>query len=111
MPRLTVLAPMPPVHDSCGVAAAFLDVRALRGHVFSPVSDRDSADRVIVAGYPEFSAERLDVFWHDPEEQAPRSSSTAVSSISSAAIPVSIYQYGAAQCASDRSGQGAPGAA
>jgi hypothetical protein len=46
-----------------------------------------------------------------PKKQAPSSSSTAVSSISSAAIPVSMYQYGAPQCDSDRSGQGAPGLA
>ena len=32
-----------------------------------------------------------------PKKQAPSPSSTAVSSISSAAIPVSMYQYGAGQ--------------
>ena len=40
-----------------------------------------------------------------PKKQAPSPSSTAVSSISSAAIPVSMYQYGAGQRDSARSAQ------
>jgi hypothetical protein len=47
---------------------------------------------VVLAWYPELGPERLQVFGRDPEEARTEPSSTAVSGISSAAIPLSIYQ-------------------
>jgi len=81
------------VHHVSSIAATLVDPGALRGEVVGPVSHRDAADRVIVTGHPELGPERIEVVGHDAEKQAPSPSSTAVSSISSAASTMSPREY------------------
>jgi hypothetical protein len=48
---------------------------------------------------------------HDPEEAGAEVFVDCCEQHQQWAIPASMYQYGTAQCDSDRSGQGAPGLA
>src|SRR5450755_635693 len=63
-----VAAPLAAMDDIGGVAAAFLDRRALRGDVGGAVPDRDAPDRVVITRHAELGPERIQEVGHDPEE-------------------------------------------
>jgi len=94
-----VAAPLAAVHHLGLRAPAGRDGGGvLRLEVRVPVSDRDAADRLVRDGDPELRFEAGPVVGLMPKKQAPSSSSTAVSSMHSVAIPVSTCQYGTGHC-------------